>query len=469
MKQLLAAGLITQSCSPFACPVLLVLKKDGSWRFCVDYKKLNDITVKNRFPMPLIDEILDELARTTYFTKLDMRSGYHQVRMKQEDEFKTAFKTHQGHYQFWVMPFGLTNAPATFQCIMNEILAPFLRKFVMVFLDDILIYSPDFETHIHHLTLVLDKLRENQLFMKASKCSFAQTKLEYLGHIISDKGVATDPSKIEAMITWPVPTTVTALRGFLGLTGYYRKFVQHYGLIAYPLTQLLRKKQFQWNAQAQQAFEQLKQAMASTPVLALPDFNEPFIVETDASDVGISAVLMQKGQPIAYLSKALAQQHKHLSIYEKEFLALIMAVEKWRQYLQHHEFIIRTDHKSLTYLTEQNLHSDMQRKAMNRLMGLQFKVVYRKGKENAAADALSRVGHLLAIQAVSTMQPIWIQELLNSYATDPKAQQLLTQLAITSPNAKGYNLDKRSDQIQKQTLGSPKLSTTDQDYRCFPC
>ena len=209
--------------------------------------------------------------------------------------------------------------------------------------------------------------------------------------------------------------------------------------------------------------------MASTPVLALPDFNEQFIVETDASDVGIGAVLMQKGQPIAYLSKALAQQHKHLSIYEKESLALIMAVEKWRQYLQHHEFIIRTDHKSLTYLNEQNLHSDMQRKAMNRLMGLQFKVLYRKGKENAAADALSRVGHLLAIQAVSTMQPIWIQELLNSYATDPKAQQLLTQLAITSPNAKGYNLDKRSDQIQKQTLGSPKLSTADQDYHCFPC
>jgi hypothetical protein len=401
VQKLLADGLITPSCSPFASLVLLVLKKDGSWRFCVDYRKLNDITVKNRFPMPLIDEILDELAGTQFFTKLDMRSGYHQVRMNPDDEHKTTFKTHQGHYQFKVMPFGLTNAPATFQCIMNEILAPFLRKFVMVFLDDILIYSPDFETHLHHLTLVLDKLRAHKLYMKPSKCSFAQTHLEYLGHIISAKGVSTDPSKIEAMLKWPVPTTITALRGFLGLIGYYRKFVQHYGLIAHPLTQLLRNKQFQWSEKAQRAFDQLKQAMTSTPVLALPNFKEQFVVETNASDIGLGAVLMQNNQPIAYLSKALAQHHKHLSIYEKEFLALIMAVEKWRQYLQHQEFIIRTDHKRLTYLTEQNLHSDMQRRAMNRLMGLHFKVVFRKGKENVAADALSRVGHLLAIQAVS--------------------------------------------------------------------
>ena len=297
----------------------------------------------------------------------------------------------------------------------------------MVFLDDILIYSPDFDTHLHHLQLVLEKLSEHKLYMKAIKCSFAQTQLEYLGHIISDAGVATDPVKIEAMIKWPVPTTVTELRGFLGLTGYYRKFVHHYGLIAYPLTQLLRKKQFQWT---------------TTPVLALPNFAEQFIIETDASDIGIGDVLMQHGQPVAYLSKALAQQHKSLSIYEKVFLALIMAVERWRPYLQHQEFIIRTDHKSLTYLTKQNLHSNIQRKAMNRLMGLQFRVVYKKGTDNTTADALSRVGHLLALQAVSTLQPTWIQELLNSYATDAAAQQLLTELAVHSPNNQGFTLDR---------------------------
>lgn len=288
----------------------------------------------------------------------------------------------------------------------------------MVFLDDILVYSPTLEEHIVHLRQVFTQLREHKLYMKMSKCSFTQYQLEYLGHIISHRGVATDPKKTEAMRQWPTPTTVTELRGFLGLTGYYRKFVKHYGLIAKPLTQLLKKKQFLWSSVAQQAFEQLKTTMSTTPVLALPNFQEPFTIETDACDLGIGAVLMQRDQPVAYLSKALTETHKHLSIYEKEFLALIMAVEKWRQYLQGQEFIIKTDHKSLSYLTEQNLHSDMQRKAMTRLMELQFKVVYKQGKENLAADALSRMSHLMALQAVSAPQPLWLQEVGNSYVTD---------------------------------------------------
>lgn len=199
IKELLAAGHITPSTTPFASPVLLVQKKDGSWRFCVDDRSLNNLIIKNRFPLPIIDEILDELGKSKYFVVQDMRSGYHQVRMAPTEEYKTAFKTHHGHYQFRVMPFGLTNALATFQCLMNDILAPFLRKFVLVFLDDILIYSQTLTQHIDHLRQVLQQLRKHQLYIKLSKCSFAQTQLKYLGHIISADGVATDPSKTEAM------------------------------------------------------------------------------------------------------------------------------------------------------------------------------------------------------------------------------------------------------------------------------
>jgi len=229
-----------------------------------------------------------------------------------------------------------------------------------------------------------------------------------LGHIISDQGVSTDPAKTQAMLQWPIPTSFIELRAFLGLTGYYRKFVKNYGIIAKPLTLLLRNKQFQWTDQANTTFHNLKTAMTTTPVLALPKFQAQFTVETDACIDGIGAVLMQNGQPIACLSKALGEKHKQLSIYEKEFLALIMAVEKWRHYLQRQEFVILTDHRSLAYLSEQHLHSDMQRKAMTRLMGLQFKIKYRKGKENMVADALSRVAHMLAIQAVSVVQPQWV-------------------------------------------------------------
>jgi hypothetical protein len=206
-----------------------------------------------------------------------------------------------------------------------------------------------------------------------------------------------------------VPTNVTELRGFLGLIGYYRKFVQYYGILTKLLTTLLQKKQFQWSADAQAAFDQLKVAMSSTPVLALPDFSKQFVVETDASDIGLGAVLMQDDKPIAFLSKSLSANNKFLSIYEKEFLALIMAVERWRPYLQRQEFVIRTDHKNLAYLNDQSLHSELQRKAMTKMMGLQFKIVYRKGKENAAADALSRLNSLFSIQLCSEVKLVWIQ------------------------------------------------------------
>lgn len=442
VAEMLAAGIITPSMSPFASPVLLVQKKDRSWRFCVDYRRLNELTVKNVFPMPVIDELLDELAGAKVFSKLDLRAGYHQIRMLPSDEHKTAFKTHQGHYQFRVMPFGLCNAPATFQCVMNTVLRPCLRRSVLVFMDDILVYSPSLSAHLDHLKEVLCLLRDEQLFVKHSKCSFACDSLEYLGHIISGEGVATDPRKTQATLDWPQPSTVTELRGFLGLTGYYRKFVRNYGIIARPLTNLLKKKKkgFVWTDKATEAFVALKQAMTSTLVLQLPDFQKQFTVETDACDTGIGAVLMQDHHPLAFLSKPLSTQHQQLSIYEKEFLALIMAVERWCPYLQRGEFVVKTDHHSLSFLERQELQSPLQRKTMARLMGLQFKIVYRQGAENHAADALSRIGHMLAIQTCTAVQQAWLQEVVNSYVTDPMAQERLAQLALASPDEHGYEL-----------------------------
>jgi hypothetical protein len=255
-------------------------------------------------------------------------------------------------------------------------------------------------------------------------------------------GVATDPSKTQAMLRWPKLENVTELRGFLGLTCYYRKFVRHYGIIAKPLTQLLKKKGFAWSEMADKAFQALKSATMSTLVLALPKFQDTFTIETNACAIGIGVVLMQKGQPVAFLSKALGDKHKHLYICDKEFLALLMVAEKWRQYIQHQEFLIKTDHQSLTYLGEQRLHSDLQKKAMTRLMDLKFKIVYNKGRDNVAADALSRAGHVMAIQGISEIQPLWILEVLNSYKTDMEAQKLLTQLAVNSPNQEGFSLDK---------------------------
>lgn len=338
------------------------------------------------------------------------------------------------------MPFGLTNAPATFQCLMNCIFGPYMRKFVLVFMDDILIYSKSLEEHVHHLKLVFQILLDHKLFLKFEKCAFAQQQIEYLGHIISDKGVATDPTKTTAVQQWPVPQNFTELRGFLGLTGYYRKFVQSYGIIAKPLTSILKMKQFTWTAAAQQAFETLKAALSSTPVLTLPNFECPFEIDTDACDTGVGAVLSQNGHPVAYFSKALSATNQKLSTYEKEFLALLMAVDKWRPYLLKKPFIIRTDHQSLCHLQDQTLSTDMQRKAMAKLAGLSFTIHYKKGQDNKVANALSRVGSSVTLSAIFGSTPVWIQEVVNSYVVDPKAQQLLIELAVVSPNTSGYSL-----------------------------
>lgn len=297
LRDMLQKGLIRLSSSPFASPVLLVRKKDGTWRFCIDYRKLNALTVKNKHPMPVVEELLDELAGSSWFLKLDLRSGFHQIRVAPKNVYKTAFRTHQGLYEFVVMPFGLTWR------LMNEIFAPLLRKGALVFLDDILIYIATLEDHTRLLVELLQILATHNLLAKPSKCSFPQQTIEYLGHVISSKGVSTNPGKIQAVIDWPQPTNIKEIRGFLGLTGYYRRFIKHYSLISRPLTLLLRKgTPFVWSSVTQEAFDLLKQALVSAPILALPQFQKPFTLETDASDVGLGAILMQDSHPLAFLS-----------------------------------------------------------------------------------------------------------------------------------------------------------------------
>jgi len=275
---MLQQGVIRHSTSAFSAPVLLVKKHDNTWRFCVDYRALNQQTMKDKFPIPVVEELLDELEGARFFTKLDLRSGYHQVRMHVDDIEKTAFRTHAGHFEFLVMPFGLTNAPATFQSLMNAVLQPFLRKFVLVFFD-ILIYSPSWSQHLQHINMVLSALRNNQLKLKRSKCSFATSSVSYLGHVITAQGVAMDQDKVDAVLSWPQPHSPRGLRGFLGLAGYYRRFIQNYRTIAAPLTALLRKAAFMWSPEATEAFETLKKALSTAPVLQLPNFDNTFVVD----------------------------------------------------------------------------------------------------------------------------------------------------------------------------------------------
>lgn len=437
VKEMLENGIIQYSSSPFASPVLLVKKKDGEWRLCVDYRRLNAYTVKNKLPMPIIDEILDELFGATVFSKLDHRSGYHQIRIKQGDEYKTAFQTHSGHYEYKVMSFGLTGAPATFQEFMNFVLQPLLRKCVVVFLDDVLVYSRSIEEHIQHLRQVFQLLKTHELHLKLSKCSFAKNKLEFLGHVISGQGVATDPSKIQIVKNWPTPENVKDVRSFLGMAGYYRKFVKGFGIISKALTNLLKKGQpFVWTYETQEAFEALKEALVSAPVLALPNFSKPFVIDTDASDKGIGDVLQHDGHPIAFISRALGPKNQCLSVYEKECLAILFAVDQWRAYIQHAEFLIRTDQKSLIHLEDQRLITPWQHKALTKLLGLQFKIVYKKGLENKAADALSRRPNFaidsdkVEVQALTVAKPVWLEQLASGYQQHEHDKELLSDLTM---------------------------------------
>ncbi|CAI7757505.1 unnamed protein product [Closterium sp. NIES-53] len=358
IEYLLDKGLIRPSTSPYGAPVLFTPKPDGSLRMFIDYRALNKQTIKNKYPIPRIVDILDQLCGATVFSKLDLRSGYWQIRMADNSIHKTAFRTRYGSYEYLVMPFGLTNAPATFQAEMNHILRPLLDEFVVVYLDDILIYSRDMKQHIEHLRRVFKILRREKFYVKLSKSEFALKKVQFLGHMVSTQGVHVDPKKIEAVHTWKTPENVKELQQFLGFANYYNRFVPQYAKIATPLTNLLKKNTpFKWEDVHQQAMEQLKTALTSAPILILPDPEKDYVIEADASDQAVGEVLMQdqgKGlQPIAYLSKKLHEAELNYPIHDKEALAIITAFKTWRCYLEGKKTTIYTDHCSLKYLNTQ--------------------------------------------------------------------------------------------------------------------
>lgn len=340
------------------------------------------------------------------------------------------------------MSFGLTGAPNTFQGAMNTTLKPLLQKCVIVFFDDILVYSSSFEEHLVHLRQVFDLLAKDQWLVKLNKCKFAQESISYLGHVISSKGVGTDPSKIESIQQWPQPTDTKQLHSFLGLARYYCKFVQYFAVLARPLNDLLKKGSlFVWTAAHILAFGALKSALTTTPILALPDFNKPFQLQTDASDSGVGAVLLQEGHPLAFVSRSLGPRTRGLSTYDKEYLAILVAIEQWRSYLQHFEFTIYTDQRSLTHITDQRLHTPWQLRMFSKLVGLQYKVVYKPGSSNLVADALSRHPSAPAqLQAVSASSLAWLFEVIEGYNSDPVAVKLLQELAVSPTSHSPFSL-----------------------------
>ena len=401
LQDLLDKGLIQPSSSPWGCPALFVKKKDKSLRMCVDYRPLNAVTIKNKYPLPRIDILFDQLAKAKVFSKIDLRSGYHQIKIRPEDIPKTAFSTRYGLYEYLVMSFGLTNAPAYFMYLMNSVFMPELDKFVVVFIDDILIYSENESDHEEHLRIVLSRLREHKLYAKFSKCEFWMSKVPFLGHILSRDGISVDPSKVQEVMDWKAPTSVHEVRSFLGLAGYYRRFIPDFSKIAKPMTRLLQKdEKYKWTPECETAFHTLRTLLTTAPVLAQPDIEKPFDVFCDASGIGLGCVLMQEGRVIAYASRQLRKHEVNYPTHDLELAAVVHALKIWRHYLLGNVCHIYTDHKSLKYIFTQPELNMRQRRWLELIKDYNLEVHYHPGKANVVADALSRKSHCNPVEAL---------------------------------------------------------------------
>lgn len=396
VKDMLNRGVIKPSQSPWASPIVLVKKKDGSTRFCVDYRKLNAVTVRDAYPLPRIDDSIDCLSGSKWFSTLDLSSGYWQVGMKEEDKPKTAFVTRSGLFHFEVMSFGLTNAPSTFERLMELVLAGLQWKLCLLYLDDIIIFAPDFSEHIQRLQRVFDCLREANLRLKPKKCELFKKQVLYLGHVVSEDGVSTDPEKVTRVQNWATPTSAKDLRSFLGLVAYYRRFIEGCSRIARPLHKLTEKEaDFEWTSECEEAFQQLKTKLTTAPILAYPTRDGHFILDTDASDFAIGSVLsqVQNGieKVIGYASSTLNRHERNYCTTRKEMLAVVNFVKYYRHYLMGRTFTVRTDHASLKWLKNFKDPDGQIARWISTLDTYDMIIEHRSGKSHGNADALSRI------------------------------------------------------------------------------
>lgn len=401
IQKLLQQGIIRPSYSPWSSPIWIVPKKlDSSgkqkWRMVIDYRKLNDKTVDDRYPLPNITEILDKLGRCMYFTSLDLASGFHQIEVDPRDIEKTAFSVENGHYEYVRMPFGLKNAPSTFQRVMDNVLRDLIGKECLVYIDDIVVFSVSLEEHIEKLTKVFQRLREWNLKIQVDKCHFLKKEIEFLGHVVSQDGIKPNPAKIEAIKSFPIPKTTKEIKGFLGLLGYYRKFIQDFAKITKPLTKKLRKgEDIDLDPEYVQAFEKCKTLLINDPILQYPDFSKPFNLTTDASNYAIGAVLSQgpigHDKPVCYASRTLNKSEQNYSTTEKELLAIVWACKYFRPYLYGRKFNLLSDHQPLKSIhSMKNTNNKLTRWKLQ-LEEFEYTPMYIKGKNNVVADALSRI------------------------------------------------------------------------------
>ncbi|GJZ61795.1 reverse transcriptase domain-containing protein [Tanacetum coccineum] len=413
-------GFIRQVTIHGGAPISFVKKKDGSFRMCIDYRELNKLTVKNRYPLPRIDDLFDQLQGSSIYSKIDLRSGYHQLRVREEDIPKTAFRTRYGHYEFRVMPFGLTNAPAVFMDLMNRVCKPYLDKFVIVFIDDILIYSHNEKEHEEHLKTILELLKEEELYAKFSKCEFWINTVKFLGHVIDSSGIHVDPAKIETVKNWASPTTPSEIRQ--------------------------RDRKFDWGEEQETAFQLLKQKLCAAPILALPEGSDDFVVYCDASIKGLGAVLMQRMKVIAYASRQLKIHEKNYTTHDLELGAVVFALKIWRHYLYGTKCVVFTDHKSLQHILDQKDLNMRQRRWIELLSDYDCEIRYHPGKANVVADALSRKERI---------EPLRVRALVMTIGLDLPSQILEAQReAVKIENIEAEDIEGMLKKLEARADGT---------------